>query len=107
MKPFKAYGRFTCSCNAGYYGDGKICVNIDECASGDHDCDDNAFCTNDPNGSFTCTCKAGFTGNGRKCSRNYRQPETELFGLSAKGEDGYLKCFTCNAQTVEQCKGIF
>ena len=37
--------------------------DIDECETGDDDCDLNAYCS-DTDGSFTCTCNAGFSGNG-------------------------------------------
>ena len=41
-------------------------VEIDECQSGAHDCDVNAYCTN-TNGSYFCTCKNGFAGDGKSC----------------------------------------
>ena len=77
---------FQCSCNHGYVLtlDGKSCqgtrnsispliilfismyTDVDECALGYHNCDDNAFCNNN-NGSFTCTCSEGYYGNGHIC----------------------------------------
>ena len=55
----------TCTCAGGYTGDGKICLDIDECAGGF--CDLNADCTNTA-GSYTCGCKNGFIGDGKSCS---------------------------------------
>lgn len=59
---------YTCTCAAGFAGDGKAsgtgCANIDECAAGTDDCTDTALCA-DSEGSFSCACGAGFTGDGR------------------------------------------
>ncbi|CAH3176026.1 unnamed protein product [Porites lobata] len=60
-------GSYTCSCNAGYTGDGKPCNDIDECSTNSHSCGANAVCSNTA-GSYTCACKAGFTGDGKTCS---------------------------------------
>ncbi|CAK8671672.1 unnamed protein product [Clavelina lepadiformis] len=76
-----------CSCSSGWLG--KCCklgekpsclnkilnkhlicynlIDVDECLSGLHNCDDNAKCTNTI-GTFQCSCNNGFTGNGRICS---------------------------------------
>jgi len=49
-----AQGNFTCSCNAGYSGDGVAsCVDVDECALGTHDCGCDGTCINNI-GGFTC-----------------------------------------------------
>ncbi|KAI8485101.1 hypothetical protein Bbelb_372070 [Branchiostoma belcheri] len=37
--------------------------DVNECASGDNECDVNAVCTNTP-GGYTCACKIGYTGDG-------------------------------------------
>ncbi|KAI8489355.1 hypothetical protein Bbelb_327980 [Branchiostoma belcheri] len=41
-------------------------IYVDEC-SGEHSCDENAFCANQP-GSYSCVCQDGFTGNGTTCT---------------------------------------
>ena len=43
-------------------------VDIDECASGTHNCHSSlASCTNTM-GSFSCSCDNPYTGNGRTCN---------------------------------------
>jgi hypothetical protein len=54
-----------CTCPDGYTGDGKICLDINECFSGL--CDLAADCTNTI-GSYTCACKGGYTGDGKTCT---------------------------------------
>lgn len=58
---------FTCTCAAGFAGDGKTCVDADECASGSSNCHPSATCTN-IEGGFTCACAAGFAGDGGVCA---------------------------------------
>jgi len=60
-------GSYSCTCKAGYSGDGQTCTDVDECSSNSHSCDVNAVCSN-TRGSHTCTCKAGYSGDGRSCS---------------------------------------
>eukprot|EP00933_Yihiella_yeosuensis_P004656 TRINITY_DN109038_c0_g1_i1.p1 TRINITY_DN109038_c0_g1~~TRINITY_DN109038_c0_g1_i1.p1 ORF type:complete len:1124 (+),score=194.27 TRINITY_DN109038_c0_g1_i1:90-3461(+) len=52
-------GSFSCACNKGYYGDGLVCNNIDECQTSKHNCHSSAFCK-DTNGSFVCQCLQGY-----------------------------------------------
>ena len=42
----------------GYDGDGFSCSDINECETGDHECDLNADCIN-TEGSYTCKCSQG------------------------------------------------
>ena len=62
-------------------------TDIDECARGLDDCNDNATCTNTP-GSYMCNCFMGFTGDGKSCAREWltciilcimQQPNTEEY----------------------------
>ena len=42
-------------------------IDINECASGLHDCHGSASCTNTV-GSFSCSCNNPYTGDGKKCN---------------------------------------
>ncbi|GMT32558.1 hypothetical protein PFISCL1PPCAC_23855, partial [Pristionchus fissidentatus] len=57
-------GSVTCTCKAGYTGNGTMCHDIDECrVKPGTACDKNAKCKN-TQGSFRCICDEGFTGSG-------------------------------------------
>ncbi|XP_070536953.1 fibrillin-1-like [Ptychodera flava] len=60
-------GSYTCMCWSGFAGDGRICLDIDECRSELASCHDDAYCTN-TDGSYSCTCNSGYEGNGVDCS---------------------------------------
>ncbi|CBZ50632.1 fibrillin 1, related [Neospora caninum Liverpool] len=66
-------GEATCVCPPGYAGDGLAagegCVDINECATGSHDCDTRTTVCIDLPGSYKCECKPGFltAPNGRTC----------------------------------------
>ncbi|XP_048590381.1 protein kinase C-binding protein NELL2 isoform X2 [Nematostella vectensis] len=62
-------GSYTCTCNAGYHGDGKQCTDIDECRLGISGCVVNAYCTNTV-GSYVCTCHSGYYWTGSGCAAN-------------------------------------
>lgn len=62
-------GEFRCECNPGWAGDGLTCTDVNECVTGEAECDPAALCVNTP-GSYTCVCPSGFTspdGDGRVC----------------------------------------
>ena len=45
----------------------SLCLDIDECAAGTHDCSEKGSCTNTA-GSFTCSCESGYSGDGKICT---------------------------------------
>ena len=47
-------------------GDGQVCTDVDECATGNGGCDADAACTN-TDGARTCACRPGFVGDGLAC----------------------------------------
>ena len=83
-------GNYSCVCNDGYESDddntcqgeslyfvnGCILQNhnnvyftdVDECATGRHNCSLNADCINDI-GKFSCECRVGYSGDGVNCSK--------------------------------------
>lgn len=56
-----------CVCKPGFHGDGKACIDIDECLTANGGCDEHALCDNKPGASPTCECVKGWAGNGKKC----------------------------------------
>ena len=45
-----------------------VYTEIDECATGQHNCGPNAQCVNSE-GSYTCQCRHGYTGDSNNCTR--------------------------------------
>lgn len=58
-------GSRTCECAPGFSGDGVTsCTDIDECKTGDNDCNPpNSICVNRP-GGYICACGSGLERNG-------------------------------------------
>uniref|UniRef100_A0A452SRD9 Nidogen 2 n=1 Tax=Ursus americanus TaxID=9643 RepID=A0A452SRD9_URSAM len=50
---------YTCECASGYQGDGRGCVDVNECAAGSHRCGPNSVCIN-LLGSYRCECRSGY-----------------------------------------------
>nr|XP_039268362.1 fibrillin-1-like [Styela clava] len=57
-----------CQCNQTLREINTYCFKVDQCTSGQHDCDENATCIDSANGTYSCQCKEGFTGNGFNCT---------------------------------------
>ncbi|XP_031633983.1 nidogen [Contarinia nasturtii] len=76
--PDKPNDSYLCECKNGFYYDDAIiaCVDIDECATNENICDQNAVCFNDL-GGYSCRCQDGFFGNGYTCYEQVTQEITE------------------------------
>ncbi|RKH14836.1 hypothetical protein D7V97_01700 [Corallococcus sp. CA053C] len=57
----------TVPCCDGLTCQSGTCGDVNECAAGTDNCNDNATCTNTV-GSFTCACNAGYEGDGVTCA---------------------------------------
>ncbi|XP_010146410.1 PREDICTED: stabilin-1, partial [Eurypyga helias] len=57
----------TCSCSAGYTGNGTHCTEIDPCTINHGGCSIHAVCTKVSPGERTCVCKEGYAGDGTLC----------------------------------------
>ncbi|NXU52032.1 STAB1 protein, partial [Turnix velox] len=57
----------TCSCSAGYTGNGTYCTEIDPCVIDHGGCSVYAVCTKVSPGERTCVCKEGYAGDGTLC----------------------------------------
>lgn len=81
---------FTCTCNEGFWGDGRVCEDIDECRRGPitedkqdgHDCRSGTRCVNTP-GSYTCECLPGHERmDERTCVRQMGRATVESTEIS-------------------------
>ncbi|XP_051550154.1 stabilin-1 isoform X1 [Myxocyprinus asiaticus] len=57
----------TCSCTAGYKGNGTFCKEIDRCATNNGGCSTYANCIKTLPGERNCKCINGYTGDGVVC----------------------------------------
>ncbi|XP_067632308.1 nidogen [Eurosta solidaginis] len=74
--------RYECQCNAGFHGDGYVCVEDRNCLNTPQMCDMNAKCLSTNNG-LVCMCNQGFYGNGSICLE--RQQHESGFLLVSQG----------------------
>uniref|UniRef100_A0A1A8VAK7 Stabilin 1-like n=1 Tax=Nothobranchius furzeri TaxID=105023 RepID=A0A1A8VAK7_NOTFU len=65
---FVGPGNVSCVCSEGWTGDGKVCVEINNCQlDGRGGCSPNADCNHIGPGQSECVCKTGYMGNGKVC----------------------------------------
>ena len=69
-------------------------ADINECETGKHHCDSNAFCNN-TKGSYICTCKPGYTGNGVNCTGKVKKGKPSADSSECPDMKAFLfnKCF--------------
>ncbi|XP_022802531.1 fibulin-1-like [Stylophora pistillata] len=89
-------GNYLCECRGGYYFNGKMCVEINECKLNKDICGSNSVCSNTW-GSYRCNCEVGFesrNGDGKNCSEIDECEKREICGDSATCENtvGSYKC---------------
>ncbi|CAM9746628.1 unnamed protein product [Lampetra fluviatilis] len=86
-------GSYTCACKLGYEGNGRDCMDIDECMRGTNSCNSSISDCMNNNGSYYCTCARGFTGNGTYCAETGEMctdvDECLKFGSAACGPGAY------------------
>ena len=82
---------YECVCDDGFKWGNAMCLDIDECYSGDHGCSDNSQCSN-TDGSYECTCAIGYEA-------------TKAVGGSglAKGAVGCADIDECIDDNYNQC----
>uniref|UniRef100_A0A1I7XLN5 EGF-like domain-containing protein n=1 Tax=Heterorhabditis bacteriophora TaxID=37862 RepID=A0A1I7XLN5_HETBA len=76
-------GGWQCKCNAGYHGNGHLCVSMASCLDDRSLCDSHAECVPGEGGHYVCNCHYGYHGDGRTCT-----PDSEARGdtlLVARG----------------------
>lgn len=82
-------GTYNCVCNEGYKHDSNTCrgarlmecnihmhsiisncihADVNECTTGEHNCNLNADCINSI-GNFSCRCRVGYNGDGVNCCK--------------------------------------
>ena len=84
-------GGYHCVCSSGFTHDGQRCQDVDECASGDHGCDQ--VCHN-TQGGFICSCEEGYVRTDDSCADivDERENTTGLYIYLIKNEE---LCHVC------------
>jgi len=84
-------------CSDGYELKDGQCVDIDECSTGNNNCDSNAACTDTP-GSFTCECTTGYEGDGKICTDTNACKDNPCYaGVECTDQPAPSTGFTCGS----------
>lgn len=84
---------YTCECTPGFQGDGRSCVDVNECATGFHRCGPNSVCVNLV-GSYRCECRSGyeFADDRHTCVLIAPPPNPCLDGSHTCAPEGQAQC---------------
>ncbi|VCX31117.1 unnamed protein product, partial [Gulo gulo] len=91
---------YTCECASGYQGDGRSCVDVNECATGFHRCGPNSVCIN-LLGSYRCECQSGyeFADDGHTCTLISPPPNPCEDGSHSCAPAGQARCISHGGST--------
>uniref|UniRef100_A0A8C7AA63 Nidogen 2 n=1 Tax=Neovison vison TaxID=452646 RepID=A0A8C7AA63_NEOVI len=91
---------YTCECASGYQGDGRSCVDVNECATGFHRCGPNSVCIN-LLGSYRCECRSGyeFADDGHTCTLISPPPNPCEDGSHSCAPAGQARCISHGGST--------
>ncbi|RMX34824.1 hypothetical protein pdam_00022842, partial [Pocillopora damicornis] len=107
---------YECNCTKeGFTGEGKGCIDIDECSGSNKFkvcAKVGAVCIN-THGSYSCGCKKGYTGNGKQCTDINECVEHDCDQGECQNTQGSFRCdcfsgYAMNAEKVcvdiDECK---
>uniref|UniRef100_A0A0G4I040 EGF-like domain-containing protein n=1 Tax=Chromera velia CCMP2878 TaxID=1169474 RepID=A0A0G4I040_9ALVE len=107
-------GHFHCECTPGFQGDGRSCMDVNECTMYNaslspphaHNCHQKASCNNSI-GSFVCDCNMGWHGDGLSCADVDECSSQTGSGLPVHNCDVHAECVNYPGSFNCTCKEGF